>query len=231
VRQSIEERKVASLARQYQERGYKVFANLKGYERPQRLGQYEPDLIVERGDERIVIEVVSGMTMKDQHQAIVDLARRAASEKGMRFDLVVTNPRRAKKDKATSAIRQLRRLENNLLDALDFAVERQQVVTFFVVSGVVIDHLVGRLWEDRVSGPIDGYDPVRLASQLFERKLISKSAFDFIKELWTLRNAAIHGSPQLQRGFQLKETADKLKNLALSYAGITEKPGSEGRLH
>ena len=78
MKQSIEQRKVASLARQYRERGYKVFAQLHGYPKPESYGSFVPDLVVERGDEKILIEVVSSMTIKDQHPAITELARRAA---------------------------------------------------------------------------------------------------------------------------------------------------------
>lgn len=223
MRQSIEERKVASLARQYQERGYTVLANLKGYGRPEAIGGFAPDLIVQRGDEKIVIEVVSSMSMKGQQHAIIELARHAATEKGMRFDLVVTNPRPTKNERARRADRQLRRLESSLLSNLDLSAENRQLVSFFILAGVVVEHLVLGLWDEHVGEPTSGSDPVKLASLLLDRKVISSSAFNFINELWRLRNEAVHGSPEPRGPGQLRELSSKVKNLAASYAKVTDE--------
>lgn len=88
-----EREKTAEIAREYQKQGYKVFADLLGYERPYSISGFVPDVIAKVGDRVIITEIKASGSLKAKNKAIKQLARYAKEHPGTRFDLVVTNPR------------------------------------------------------------------------------------------------------------------------------------------
>lgn len=91
--QSLERKKIAKLARHYKSLGYKVYAELPGYEAPDNFVDVRPDLVVKKDDETIIIEVKTRDSTKRGKEEIEKLARYAERVPGTRFDLVLTNPR------------------------------------------------------------------------------------------------------------------------------------------
>jgi Holliday junction resolvase len=88
-----EREKTAEIARVYQKQGYKVFANLPGYEKPYRISGFIPDIIVKTEDKVIVIEIKSSGSLETKNHAIKQLALYAKENPKTRFDIVVTNPK------------------------------------------------------------------------------------------------------------------------------------------
>jgi len=88
-----EREKTAEIAREYREQGYKVFADIPGYERPYSISGFVPDVIAKIGDRVIIIEIKTSGSLKTKSNAIKQLARYAKEHPGTRFDLVVTNPK------------------------------------------------------------------------------------------------------------------------------------------
>ena len=75
--QSRHDRKVKQLARQYERKGYKVKADLEGYERPESIRKLRPDLRVKKGGHETVVEVetkdsVDTTRAKKQQKAFKD---------------------------------------------------------------------------------------------------------------------------------------------------------------
>lgn len=85
--------RITKLARDYRARGYKVFAELAGYESPDNISGVKPDLVAKKGDETIIIEVKTRDTTKSSKDKMEKLARYADGIPGARFDFVMTNPR------------------------------------------------------------------------------------------------------------------------------------------
>ncbi len=55
--QSKHDQEVKRLAIKYQNEGYKVEADLKGFQRPEMVGGFIPDIKVKKGGQEIIIEV------------------------------------------------------------------------------------------------------------------------------------------------------------------------------
>jgi len=86
--------KIAEIAREYREQGYKVFADLPDYQLPYSISGFIPDIIVETRGKVIIIEVKSSGSLEAKNNAIRQLAHYAKDHPNTRFDLVVTNPNR-----------------------------------------------------------------------------------------------------------------------------------------
>jgi len=55
--QSQHDQEVKRLATEYQTRGYKVEADIKGFQRPQMIGKFIPDIKAKKGGQETIIEV------------------------------------------------------------------------------------------------------------------------------------------------------------------------------
>ena len=87
--QSRHDQAVRRSAAQYQARGYRVQADVEGYDRPDLIRGRRPDLIVQKGRERKVIEVETPSTIESD-RAQRETLRRGARAMGAEFRTVVT---------------------------------------------------------------------------------------------------------------------------------------------
>jgi hypothetical protein len=85
--QARHDRKVKTLARKYERAGWTVEADISGYDRPDRIGKYIPDILARKRGAEKIIEVETPRTLltdKRQHEAF----RRSAGRKRRRtFDI------------------------------------------------------------------------------------------------------------------------------------------------
>jgi hypothetical protein len=77
---------IRQIADDYKAQGYTVFN--------ERIGKYLPDLVVKKGFDRIVIEVVTGEPTKEKLQKLQEIRNYIAHHSGdlYKFNVVVTNP-------------------------------------------------------------------------------------------------------------------------------------------
>lgn len=87
--QSRHDQAVLRSAAQYRARGYRVQADVEGFDRPDLIRGRRPDLIVQKGRERKVIEVETPSTVESD-RAQREALRRGAQAMGAEFRTVVT---------------------------------------------------------------------------------------------------------------------------------------------
>jgi hypothetical protein len=104
---------VQSVARRYRRKGYRVIAVGGAAPVPDFLEGIKPDLIAERDDDRVVIEVKANNTLRGSNE-LREVAERVAREPGWRFELValgtdepVLPPRPEQVAQIASAVRQM----------------------------------------------------------------------------------------------------------------------------
>lgn len=191
MKQSTEQRKIASLARQYQSEGYEVVTEPRNSTLSPLLGNYQPDLVVRKGDEVIIIEVVSSKTAKEKRAAIEQLARYAHGQKGIRFDLVVTNIRRTRQGKQNRDSKLLKLLRESMLREIGAMVQSNPTASMILCSVLVENLLRGLVGDD--PGLLErDISMLELADWLGHRGTISRSAQTFVTELSTARNTVLH---------------------------------------
>ena len=81
--------KVRKLANSYKRKGYKVKADLSGFEQPNKIGQknYIPDLEFTKSGSTKIIEVETKQSIKKDQNQITAFRRSAAHRKRTSFDL------------------------------------------------------------------------------------------------------------------------------------------------
>ena len=84
---SQERREILSVARRYRRDGYKVSGPDKWSSKPGFLGDAVPDLIAERDDDKVVVEVKRAASVRGAND-IVELAERVSTQPGWRFELI-----------------------------------------------------------------------------------------------------------------------------------------------
>jgi hypothetical protein len=86
-----EEREVKLVARRYERAGYRVTRPASSAGAPQFLEGFVPDLIAERDEDRVIVEVKRSNAVKGGNE-LKDIAERVAGIPGWRFELVVIAP-------------------------------------------------------------------------------------------------------------------------------------------
>jgi len=91
--QSRHDEAVRRSAAQYKARGYKVKADVEGFALPHPVGGRRPDVVAQKGRDKIVVEWETPSSLeadKPQQRAL----RRGAEAMGARFEVRVAKPRR-----------------------------------------------------------------------------------------------------------------------------------------
>jgi Holliday junction resolvase len=81
------DRRRRQIAASYRKQGYRITTPAEAGTVPAFLGDYHPDLIVEKGGDHVVIEVKTARALKGSND-LVKLAERVAAEPGWRLELV-----------------------------------------------------------------------------------------------------------------------------------------------
>lgn len=102
IYEKLEKSKALDIARQYKTRGYLVRSRHGSYGRPELIRGFSPDVVVQKGDETIIIEVKSKASLKNSEAALRELAHYAKDTPGVRFDIVIANPPRLAKQLAAA---------------------------------------------------------------------------------------------------------------------------------
>lgn len=94
LRKNTHDRKVKQIANQLKKQGYKVRADISGYENPPDIGKnkHTPDIFATRRSKTKIIEVdTPGTKSKDQLTAF---RKSAAQRKNADFEHIITKPRK-----------------------------------------------------------------------------------------------------------------------------------------
>jgi len=216
MKQSAEKRKIASLARQYESEGYEVAMEPLSSSMLPQFRNYRPDLLVRKGEEVILIEVVSGKTSKEKQDAIEYFARYAKEQKGVRFDLVVTNTRKTIPQKQYRDSKLLKLLRERTVKAIDETVHSYPAASIILCS-LLVENLLKGLQSDESGLPDRNISMIELAHQLQERQIISKSAQNFVAQLWEVRNKLFHEPADRTSITNASDICEKTKSLLRNY--------------
>lgn len=178
IEDAAERRAIEAIARRYARQGYRVSAAAEAAALPSFLGSYRPDLIAERADDRVIIEVKSSDRVRGAND-IPELAERVADAAGWRFELIV-----------------LRRTDAVLKDLRSQA-WRYVELGLSGPAAIVAAHAVEEAMEllaSRSDRHARGKSSDRIARDLLEKGAISRDAFQAIRAVFQARQAALTGN-------------------------------------
>lgn len=220
MKSQLEREKIIEVTNKYIAEGYEVIDELPGYEGARGAGQLKPDLIVRKGDEVIVIEVKSAHSVRESKNSIAQLANYAKNTRGVRFDLVLTNPKPSSIQVLQAELKILR--EGVLSDVKD-AVERNNPELSLVLSFRLIEGLFARLATSQgIYVPSGRWNLDYLLDKLTSEGIISEAVADLVQDVIRKRNAIFHGTSEERTRITKEESLAiyrKLSNLMRQWGG------------
>ena len=173
-------REIRILARQYRRKGYRVSTGKNDLETPPFLRDFTPDLIAQRDDDKVVIEVKRADNLPGSND-LVSLARRVADHPSWRFELV-TLP--AREEELRSSPTALFAYVEKLIDAGFFK------VAYTLLYTAIQDTVMSVIGENGLETSISSLPS--LVRELVVLGMIDEKDRDVIEQARTKRNALVH---------------------------------------
>lgn len=177
---SRERREVMATARRYRRDGYDVSGPDRWGNKPSFLGDIVPDLIAEREDDKVIIEIKDAAAVRGSND-IVELAERVAKQPGWRFELIA-----------------LRTVDAGLQPDLAFAGESvAQLIDegfskpAFIVTFAMIENIVAHWGATQKRRPKD-LPPAEALKQLVVKGIIDEPTYDGVRRARAKRNLLMH---------------------------------------
>ena len=187
---NLERERLLILAEAYRDKGYEVSFHPNLEDLPDFLKNYQPDMIVRRGDEAVVIEVTSRSSLNSSTQYLRNLAQVVDQHPGWRFELVMTNPEDAIYSSKAEESLQEPEIESRLQIARQLAT--QHIESAILYSWSLVEATL-RLVVEKEGLSLQRFDSLYLVKQLATEGVISQSEYQLLMNARSLRNAISHG--------------------------------------
>lgn len=187
--EQLERSRLLELVTEYRQKGYEVLLSPKPEELPDFLRSYRPDMIVSRGEEKVVIEVKSRPSIASA-QYLRGLAQAVEEHPGWRVELVMTNPEDALYSVKVEGSLQEHEIKSQLQVARELTLHHPESAILFAWS---LAEATLRLLANKEELDLQRPEPLRLLKQLATEGVISKAEYQSLMNAFALRNAIAHG--------------------------------------
>ncbi len=207
---SSESRALASLRRAYEARGFTFLAEPPRHAVPDFLGTYRPDAIARGPEGGVIIEVKRGRR-KDGEEALADVARRVAGQRGWEFRVVHVNP---VQDEPGRIERPTRQQVQAALGEVEALIESGHRTAAFALAWAALEALA-RLAGSEGAEKERAFAPMQAVQMLAEDGYIESDAAARLRGMVKLRHAVIHGDLSAEVSTeQVKGMLDDLRQAA-----------------
>ena len=187
--EQLERSRLLELVTEYRQKGYEVLLSPKPEELPDFLRSYRPDMIVSRGEEKVVIDVKSRPSIASA-QYLQGLAQAVEEHPGWRVELVMTNPEDALYSAKVEGSLQEHEIKSQLQVARELTVHHPESAILYAWS---LAEATLRLLANKEGLDLQRPEPLRLLKQLATEGVISKAEYQSLMNAFALRNAIAHG--------------------------------------
>ena len=182
------DQKIASLARDYEQRGYAVFREPGNVGLPFDLGSYKPDIVARKGDEGLIIEVKAS-TSRISIDQFQELAETVREHPGWRFLLVTLQDLPVSED--AERFLSWNELKTKLAQARmlvsDGMFDAAALYAWAIFEAAMRKRAVA------TATPVERLPATTLMSHLYTLGHMDVDAFAIAKEFLALRNPIAHG--------------------------------------
>lgn len=185
---NLENRRIKEVAKEYLEKGYEIFIEPNPKNLPDFLKNYRPDILAVKGDEKIVIEVKSSMSI-NKSKYLIELANRIENNEGWKFELVLTNP---KKKKVERNIPSLGIIQSKLNSIYQLNSENQ-IDAAFIMSWATFEAATRKLLLIEQPNSEPELVPNALIKQLYSFGIIGRMDYNQLNNISKKRNEIVHG--------------------------------------
>ncbi len=189
-----EQRRIKELAREYEEKGFQVYIEPERDLLPDFLRDYQPDLILKKGDLNVVVEVKTSETIKNS-EYLKELSAKINSIENWKFELVITNPR--VKDNLRSSKYQefsLSEIENRI-NKLSNSIDNNFLEPHFLFAWSLFEassRAILKVEQPKVERKLN---PIANIKQLYSYGIIGRIDYEWLNKISEIRNHIVHGHP------------------------------------
>jgi hypothetical protein len=188
---TLERERLLKLIKEYRDQGYEASFNPTPEELPDFLKGYEPDIIMRRAEEAVVIEVKSRSSLSSSSaQYLSHLAKVIKQHPRWRFDLVVINPDDAMPVSKAEGSLQDFEIRSGLQVARRLSEQHPESAILYAWSMV---EATLRLIAENEELSLERFDPSYLVRRLTIEGVLSKAEYQTLIDALSLRNAIAHG--------------------------------------
>jgi len=188
---NLEREELLKIAEQYRNQGYEVLIQPSVENLPDFLQNYRPDLVVRRGNEAAVIEVKSRSSLNSSSmQYLRHLAQIVEENPGWEFKLVMRNPEEFTYSPQAESSLQAPEIQSQLQVARKLAKEHPASALLYSWS---LTEATLRLIADHEGLTLKRVDPPYLVKHLATEGVISRSDYQQLMSILSLRNDIAHG--------------------------------------
>lgn len=189
--ETLERRRLASLAREYRERGYEVVTHPNTADLPTFLHAFEPDMVARGDGENVVVLIETKQGLRDSSREIKNLADAVELHPGWRFELVVTNPRTGISEPPHGDEPDIQEIQGRLGDARELLGEGQAELAGLIAWSAA-EAMLRRLAR-RHDVDLDQLEPGFVLKQLYVLGLLSDEDLDVLQSAKHERDLIAHG--------------------------------------
>ena len=194
-----ERRRLASVASEYEQRGYEVKLRPAAGDLPEFLAGFEPDLIATGNGESVVVEVKARKEFENE-QAVAAIEAALRNRPGWRFELIIDGS--GSEDARLLGAPQI----GTSLEEANELQQRGHVVAALLLLWSATEGIL-RLLAARENVDLESLAPGYVTKRLYTFGLLGREQYRILDEAVRLRNQAAHG-------FQVSVTRQDLANVA-----------------
>jgi hypothetical protein len=202
---SREEKRLYEIAEMYKQRGYRVTVAPAPNQLPRFLSKFRPDIVAQKGDEAIVIEVKPSGKLRD-----IDYWKNLSSvvqrHPGWRLELFIDDP--SKRDIPETINKDL--IKERLQEGQRLA-EQGMLAASLLITWSATEAAM-RLASKDHEVDLPDLRPATVISRLYTDGLLERDDYDFLLECMRIRNAVAHG---FYEGRIRRHILKKLQRVAL----------------
>jgi REase_AHJR-like len=187
---SREKQRARDIAKEYRSKGYEVIEQPSPEQLPKFLAGYHPDVLVQKGDEAIIVEVKSRSSLTKDPR-IRELARLVQAEPHWNFELVVVG-----EEEQLNAPEGAHPFERDDIPRGIDAAERLVASGFseaaLLLAWSTVQATV-RLLSEEEGLVLEGLNPLSILTQATSNGVIARDDYKFLTKVMNYRNALVHG--------------------------------------
>jgi hypothetical protein len=187
----MEQQAIEKIETRYRDEGYDVIVQPQGNQIPPFLAGFQPDMIVTRGNEGVVVEIKTNRIDLSSDPHITRLAEVVNSEPGWRLDVVILEPQSQFEKAAQEASEPSDEQLAQILKTADELSDKGHASVACVVAWAGLEAAMRRIRDD---AELHGKTaPNELMRALYSNGFLSREQFDKLKDSYKIRTQVVHG--------------------------------------
>jgi hypothetical protein len=187
---SREGQRARAIAEEYRSKGYEVIEQPLPEQLPEFLAGYQPGVLVQRGDEAIIVEVKSRSSLTKDSR-IAEMARLVQKEPHWNFELVLVGEE--ERLNVPEGVRPFER--DDIIQGIE-AAERLVAAQFWAAALLQAWSTLEatlRLLSEEEGIVLERLTPLSVLTQATSNGIISRDDYSFLTKVMKYRNALAHG--------------------------------------